>query len=141
MATLTTWEAERGGFFQGTATPGRVVGHAIDWFLDKMGKLPQLPQIEPNKGHWKTWSDGEPIGITEEWLTKMIQEGRLPGRDQVNYSGAHVDKAIMRAMTGTHVIVEMLNTDRQTRHRCILLDNVLVATREGWEASLRGSGS
>jgi hypothetical protein len=137
MATLTTWEAEKGGYFLGTATPGQLVGRAIDWALEKVRKLPQLPKIEPNKGHWKTWADGEPIGISEEWITKMIQEGRLPGRDQVTYSGAHTDKAVMRAMTGTHVIVEMLNTDRQTRHRCILLDNVLVAAREGWEASLK----
>jgi len=136
MATLTTWEAEKGGYFQGTATPGQIVGRAVDWALEKVRKLPQLPMIEPNKGHWKTWPDGEPIGVNEEWITKMIQDGRLPDRNQVTYSGAHADKAVMRAMTGTHVIVEMLNTDRQTRHRCILLGNVLVATREGWEASL-----
>jgi hypothetical protein len=139
MTTLTTWEADKGGYFQGTATPGQIVGRVVDWAWDKARKLPQLPKIELNKDHWKTWQDGKPMGVSDEWITKMIQEGRLPGRDQVTYSGAREDKAEMRAMTGTHVIVEMLDTDRKTRHRCILLGNVLVATREGWEASLKAA--
>jgi hypothetical protein len=137
MPTLTTWEADKGGYFQGTPTAGQVVGRAVDWVLDKVRKLPQLPKIEPNKDHWRTWPDGEPIGVSDEWINKMIQDRRLPGRNQVTYSGAHADKAVMRAMTGTHVIVEMLNTDRKTRHRCILLGNILIATREGWDTSLK----
>lgn len=137
MATLTTWEAEKDGYLQGTASPGQVVGRAIDLALKSLRKLPQLPKIEPNQGHWKTWPDGDPIGVSEEWITKMINDGRLPSRDQVIYTGAHADRAVMRAMTGTHVIVEMLHTERKTRHRCILLGNVLVAERNGWEASLK----
>lgn len=137
MATLTIWEAEKRGYFQGTATPGQAVGRAVDWFLDKVRKLPQLPNIEPNKDHWKTWLDGEPMGVSDKWITQMIDDGRLPSRDQVTYSGTRADTANMRAMTGTHVIVEMLDTDRKTRHRCIYLGTVLTATREGWDASLQ----
>jgi hypothetical protein len=139
MAKLTTWEADRGGYFQGTATPGQVVGRAVDWTLDKVGKLPKLPKPEPNKDHWTTWADGKPIGITDAWMNDMIREGRLPSRDQVTYSGAHEDRAEMRAMTGSHVIIEMIDTDRKTRHRCILLGNVLIASRDGWEASLKAT--
>ena len=137
MATLTTWEADRGGYFQGTATPGQVIGRLVDWALEKVRKLPQLPKIEPNKDHWRTWPDGKPMSVSEEWITKMISEGRLPSRDQVSYSGAREEKAESRSMMGTHVIVEMLDTDRRTRHRCILLGNILVAKREGWDASLK----
>lgn len=133
MATLTTWEAEKGGYFQGRPTPGQIV----DWLWEKVRKLPQLPKIEPLKGHWRTWPDGEAIGVSDAWLTKMIQDGRLPDRSQVNYLGARADKALMRAMEGTHVIVEMLDTDRRTRHRCIYLDNVLLADGDGWKKSLK----
>jgi hypothetical protein len=139
MVTLTTWKADKDRYFQGAPTPGQVVGRVIDWALDKVRKLPQLPKIEPNKDHWRTWPDGKPMGVSEEWPTLMISEGRLPGRDQVKYSGAREDKAEMRSFTGNHVIVEMPDTDRKTRHRCILLGNVLVATREGWAASLKAA--
>ncbi len=134
MATLTNWEADKGGYFQGTAT----IGQAIDWFIEHIRKLPKLPKIEINKGgHWRTWPEGELLTVDDKWLTQMIGEGRLPSRDQVTYGGTHAGTAVMRAMSGTHVIVEMLNTDRKTRHRCILLGSVLVATREGWDASLK----
>jgi hypothetical protein len=136
MVHLTSWEADRDGFLQGTGTPGEVVGRALDWCLAKIGKLPKLPKPKPFHDHWKTWPEGKPLAITDAWLNKMIQDGRLPTREQVTYSGNHEDRAETRAMMGSHVIVEMLDTDRKTRHRCILLDNVLVATREGWDASL-----
>jgi hypothetical protein len=42
-------------------------------------------------------------------------------------------------MMGSHVIVEMINTDRKTRHRCILLGNILIATADGWNASLKAA--
>jgi hypothetical protein len=137
MVHLTTWEAEKGGYLQGAATPGQVVGRAVDLALKSLRKLPQLPNIEPNKGHWKTWPEGDPIGVSEEWISRMISDGRLPSRNHVIYCGAHSEKSLMRAMTGTHVIVEMLDTDRKTRHRCILLGNVLLAEHAGWEASLK----
>ncbi len=139
MAKLTTWEADRGGYFQGTATPGQAVGRAIDWLLVKIGQLPKIPKPEPNKDHWSIWAHGEPIAITEAWIDHMIAEERLPSRDQVVYSGAHEGKAKMREMTGSHVIVEMLDTDCRTRHRCILLGNVLIAPRDAWEASIKSA--
>ena len=139
MVHLATWEAEKGGYLQGTASAGKVVGRVVDSALESLRKLPQLPDIEPNKGHWRTWPEGDPIGVSEEWITKMINDDRLPSREQVNYCGAHSQKALMRAMTGTHVIVEMLDTERKTRHRCILLGNVLLAERTGWEASLKAA--
>jgi hypothetical protein len=133
MATLTTWEADKGGYFQGAVTPGR----AVDWALDKIGKLPKLPNIEPNKDHWRTWPDGKAMAVTDAWIEDMIRAGRLPSRQQVEYRGNHEDMAQARVMTGTHVFVEMLDTDRKTRHRCIMLGNVLIASKEGWEASLK----
>jgi hypothetical protein len=33
-------------------------------------------------------------------------------------------------------MVEMLDTVRKTRHRCILLGDILIATRPGWDISL-----
>jgi hypothetical protein len=137
MPHLTNWEAERGGYFQGTDTPGQLVGRVIDWFLDKIGKLPKLPKPQTMKDHWATWPEGKPIAISDEWLQKMTADGRLPSRERVTYSGAHEQKAEARAMSGSHIIVEMLDTDRKTRHRCILLGNVLIAPREGWDASLK----
>lgn len=139
MATLTTWEADRGGFFQGTATPGQVVGRAVDWMLSKVGQLPKLPKLEPNKDHWTTWAEGKSVSITDAWLDEMIRDGRLPGRNVAQYSGAREDRAELLATSGSHIIVEMLDTDRKTRHRCSLLGNVLIALRGGWETSLRAS--
>ena len=136
MATLTTWEAEKGGYVQGTATPGQIIGRAIDWALEKVRNLPQLPKIEANKDHWRQWQSGEPMGVTDDWLKQMIGAGRLPDLGPDGYRGNHADMAQARVMTGTHVFVEMLDTDRKTRHRCMLFSNVLIATREGWEASL-----
>lgn len=137
MATLTTWEAEKRGYFQGTATPGQAIGRFIDWMLSQIGKLPKLPNVERNKDHWKTWQQGQPMTVTDAWISKKIEEFKLPTRDQVTYTGARADTAQMRAMEGSHVIVEMLDTDRKTRHQCLIHGNVLVATREGWDASLK----
>ena len=58
MTTLTSWEADKGGYFQGTASPGQLVGRIVDLALKSLRKLPQLPKIEPNQGHWKTWAVG-----------------------------------------------------------------------------------
>jgi hypothetical protein len=135
MATLTTWEADRGGFFQGTPTPGQAIGQAIDWLIEKFRKLPNVPKPEAYKEHWRTWPEGKPIAITDAWVSGMICDGRLPSREQVTYSGNYEDRAEALSMSGSHVIVEMLDTDRKTRHRCVFSGNVLVATREGWEAS------
>jgi len=140
MATLTTWQAEKDGYFQGTATLGQTVGRAIDWFLDHLRKLPQLPKVEPMKGHWRTWADGDPMSVTDSWITMMIEEGRLPHRDQVTYLGNRPDQALTRVMSGTHVFVEMLDTVHRSRHRCTIFDNVLLADREGWLKSL-GKGA
>jgi hypothetical protein len=104
------------------------------WALGKLHKPHPLSAPEPSTGHWRTWPEGKPIGVGEEWLSRMINEGRLPG--QVTYAGAREDEASMRATTGTHVIVEMLDADRKTRHRCILLSDTLIATRPDWDASL-----
>jgi hypothetical protein len=117
MANLTTWEVEKVGSFQGTATPGQVLGRAVDWTLDKAGKLPKVPRVEPNKDHWRTWAEGKPIAINEAWLDGMIRDGRLPGRDVARYRGNREDRAEMLAMSGSDVIVEMLDAVRRTRHR------------------------
>lgn len=137
MATLTTWEAEKGGYFQGSPTIGAAIGNAIDWFIQHIRKLPQLPKVQLNQGHWKTWPDGEPLAIGNEWIDEMIAKGKLPPRDQVTYVGTRPDDARARAIAGTHVIIELLDTDRRTRHKCIYhRPNLLTATREGWDASL-----
>jgi hypothetical protein len=138
MARLMTWEADRRRLFQGAATPGQIVRRAVDWTLRKILKKPRLPWAEPNKGHWKTWPESTPLGVGEEWLSRMINEGRLPGR--VTYAAAQADKAEMQATSGTHVIVELLDTDRKTRHRCALLGNTLIATRSDWDLSLEAAG-
>lgn len=134
---MTSWEADRVGYFQGTDTPGQIVGRGIDWVLEKLGNLPKLPKPRPMKDHWTTWTEGKPLEISEEWLDRIIGESRLPTRQQVTYSANEEAKAEARAMTGSHVIVEMLNVDRKTRHRCILHGNLLLAQREGWDASLK----
>jgi hypothetical protein len=135
MAILTTWEAEKDGYFQGTPTPGQ----ALDWVLSKIPKLPKVPKPEAFKGHWKTWPEGKPIAVNEAWLSDMISKGQLPTREQVTYSGSREDRAEMRAMAGSHVIVEILDTDRKTRHRCILLGNILFATAEGWREAQKAA--
>jgi hypothetical protein len=137
MATLTNWQAERGGLFQGAPTPGQGLGRFVDWVLAKVGKLPKLPKPEPNKDHWTTWGEGEPISVTDAWLDEMIRDGKLPVREGAQYQGVNKDRAEMLVMSGSHVIVEMLDTDRKTRRRCKLAGTVLMASRQGWEASLR----
>jgi hypothetical protein len=140
MATLTIWEADNGGYFQGTATPGQVVGRLIDWALDKIGKLPKLPKIEPNQDHWTTWPEGQPMEVTDDWLKKMIGAGRLPDLGQGGYLGNYEERAQARVITGTHVFVELLDTARKTRHRCLLgRTNVLIASKEAWDASLNAA--
>lgn len=139
MAKLTNWEADKGGFFQGTATAGQVVGRAVDWMVDKARQLPKMPKPEPNKNHWTTWPDGKLIAVDDGWINDMSRDGRLPGRDQVEYRGNHEDMTEARVMKGTHVFVEMLDTDRKTRHRCKILGNILIASRDGWEASLKAA--
>jgi hypothetical protein len=141
MATLTTWEADKGGFFQGSGTPGEVVGRAIDWALDKIRKLPKLPKPKPFTDHWTQWPEGNPIEVTERWRNDMIAKGRLPGEDHVEYRYNRPERAEMLSMSGSHVIVEMLDTDRKTRHRCMQGPNILIASREGWEASQKAAAA
>jgi hypothetical protein len=96
---------------------------------------PRVPKPEPNKDHWTIWPDGRPIEVSDQWIDDMIRDARLPNREKVTYSGAYEAKAQARAMMGTHLIVELLDTDRKTRHRCMFLGNFLIATSEGWKGS------
>ena len=50
--------------------------------------------------------------------------------------GAH-RRTSSRRCYGTHVIVQILDTDAKTRHQITFLENVLIATAEGWHASLK----
>ena len=63
--------------------------------------------------------------------------GHLPTRAQVPYVSLSAAEAERREEMGTHVIVEMLDTVAKKRRTVMLGDSVLLATREGWDASKR----
>jgi hypothetical protein len=134
MTILTTWEADRYGYFQGNPTAGQLLDRFIALARANLGRPPRFPNLEINKDHWRKWPEGSRMAFPEAQRKQMVLDGRLP---DVEYTGNHEDLAQMKVMTASHVFVEMLDTDRRTRHRCIHHGTLLIASREGWEASLK----
>jgi hypothetical protein len=97
----------------------------------------RIPRVGSLATAWWHWEKGDPYYIRKEvWIDEMIRDGHLPTRAQVTYEGRTTAEAEERVQGGSHVIVEMLDTPPVKRRRTVMLgDNVLVATREGWDAS------
>jgi len=128
-ALLSTWEADRLGLFQGTPTAGQ----ALDSILDMLRKR-KIP-LEPPAKAWPTWEEGKPYLVDERRLEELISAGHLPSRVAVKYEGVNPDRVEEMVERGTHVIVEMLDPVAVRRRKVKILDNVLVATRDGWDAT------
>jgi hypothetical protein len=127
---LSSWEADRLGFYQGTPSN---IGEFVDAIL-RVFRSRRIPRIAPLADAWRNWEKGEPFRVNEAWIDGMIRAGHLPSKSDVTYGGNDEDQAEMMVQSGTHVIVEMLDPPPAKKRRTVMiLDNVLVATREGWD--------
>ena len=131
---VTTFWADKHGFFQGTPTPGE----AVDSGLRMLG-LKKLPPVASIAKAWPRWVEGKDQPIDDAWLNDMIAQGQLPERESVNYSCAEAERAELGEQRGTCVIVQTLDSTAQTRHRLKMHGGILVATPvDRWEA-LKGT--
>jgi hypothetical protein len=135
---ITSWQAERQGRYQGQPSVGDVVDGVVKGARDLIGgRLPKLPKVEPNKDAWQRWPEGHPIAVSSTWVDTMIAQATLPARDACRYEAREADKVSELEMSGSHVIIYVLDTTVRTRHRVTMSGGlVLVADAKGWRVSL-----
>jgi hypothetical protein len=106
----------------------------VDSFVGRLRKR-KVPRVAPLEESWPTWEEGKPYIIDDRRLDELIRDGHSPARSHVTYEGANADRVDELVERGTHVIVQMLDTAARRRRVVMHTGNVLVATREGWDAT------